>query len=267
MKKALILLFAVILSGSLFAQKKIYLSLGAGIGFGTASSYELYQDGDKAYPVALGKAVGANLHLGYFLNDFMAIDLGVSYKIGLNTKIDASYNINPELKADQEIVKMKYHGNMLQLVPGIVFSPSLDGKIRPYTRVGLIIAVMNSITTEIDDDYPYGGHFIGTLKYSGGIALGGSLAVGADYALGETFSIYAELYYDALSYSPTKGEFKKAEVDGVDVLSDWTTYDKEVEFVDDITNFEPDNSKPDQQLKTSYPFNSLGLNIGVKIKL
>jgi hypothetical protein len=267
MKKAIVLIFAFLLAGTTFAQKNIYVSLGAGIGFGTASTYELYQDGDKTYPVALGKAVGANLHLGYFLNDFLAIDLGVAYKIGLNTKVEASYDINPRLKADQEVITNKYKGNMLQLVPGIVFSPNLDGKLRPYTRIGLIIAVMNSITAQIDDNYPNGGHFIGTWKDSGGIALGGALALGADYSLGESFSIFAELYYEALSYSPTKGEYKKAEIDGVDDLSNWTTSQKEWEYVKDVTNFEQKDGEPYQYLKTSYPFNSLGLNIGVKIKL
>jgi len=45
-----------------------------------------------------------------------------------------------------------------------------------------------------------------------------------------------------------------------------TTFDKEVRFVKDLTNFVQNDNEPDQQLKNSYPFNSLGLNIGVKIK-
>jgi len=265
MKKLFGLLFALLLAGSALAQQKIYVSLGPGIGFGTASSYDFYQDGEKVYPVALGKAVGANLHAGFFLNDFIAIDLGVSYKIGLNTKIEPPV-ASGDIKSSGSTLTLKYKGSMLQLIPGVVVSPDLGGNLRPYARVGLIIAVMNSITTGIDSKSTW-GNVTATMKYSGGVALGGSLALGADFALNDLLSIYAEIFYDALSYAPKKGEFKKYELNGVDQLGDMTVNDKKVEFVKDITDFVASDDNPDQQLKNSYPFNSLGLNIGVKIKL
>jgi len=265
MKKLSTLLLCILLAGGSFAQSKIYISLGAGIGFGTASTYDLYQNSNKVYPVALGKAVGVNLHAGYFLNDFMAVDLGVAYKIGLSSKIEPPINSDISL-ASGDALTLKYSGSMLQLVPGIVFMPALEGKLKPYTRLGVIIAVMNSLTTKFDSKSS-GTEMIATLKYSGGVAVGGSLALGADFALSDLLSLYAEIYYDALNYSPKKGEFKKAEVNGVDKLGDLTTFEKQVEFVKDITDFVPEDNSPDQQLKTSYPFNSLGLNIGVKIKL
>jgi hypothetical protein len=270
MKKIYVFMLALLLSGSSIAQEKIYISVGAGFGFGTASTYDLAPSVNKAYPVALGKAAAVNLHAGYFLNSFMAVDLGFSYKIGMNTKIEPEFDIDA-VNASKYSPTMKYKGNMFQIVPGIVFSPELDGKIRPYMRAGVIIGVMNSITTNIDNTDGTGDpgdeklEFI--LKYSGGIAVGGSLAVGADFALNDLLSLYAEIYYDALSYAPKKGEVKKYAIDGEDKLGDLTTYQKEVEFVKDITNFEPSNDSPDQELKNSYPFNSLGLSIGVKIKL
>jgi len=265
MKKLSTLLLCILFAGSSFAQSKIYVSLGAGIGFGTASTYDLYQSSNKVYPVALGKAVGVNLHAGYFLNDFLAIDLGVAYKIGLSSKIEPPVNGDISLSSGDALT-LKYSGSMLQLVPGIVFMPALEGNLKPYTRIGVIIAVMNSITTKFDSKSS-GTEMAATLKYSGGVAVGGSLALGADFALSDLLSLYAEIYYDALSYAPKKGEFKKAEVNGVDKLGEMTTFEKQVEFVKDITDFVPEDNSPDQQLKNSYPFNSLGLNIGVKIKL
>jgi hypothetical protein len=109
-----------------------------------------------------------------------------------------------------------------------------------------------------------------TFKYSGGIAVGGSTAVGCDYKLNDLLSIYAEIYYDALSYAPTKGKYTKYAQDGTDLLPSLTTRDKEVKFVKDRTDYlqgSRPSGDPNQQVKNSYPFNSLGLNLGVKIRL
>ncbi|MDD4603379.1 MAG: outer membrane beta-barrel protein [Bacteroidales bacterium] len=266
MKKQILLLTAFFLIGTAFAQEKLYLSLGVGGGFGTAASYDFSTNGDKAHPVALGKGFDVMLRGGYFVNDFMAVELGVGYRKGFNTKINLDVFSNNGLTLDGNGT-LKISGNMLEIVPALVISPNLGSKtIRPYTRLGVIIGVMNSINTK--DDETILGHTINfNLKYSGGVVVGGSAALGADFNLGKMFSLYAEIIYDALSYAPTKGKFTKFEADGVDMLPNMKTCDKEVKFVKDLTGYTPQDGEPSQELKNSYPFNSLGLNIGVKIKL
>lgn len=92
MKKQILFLLALFLIGTTYAQEKIYVSLGIGGGFGTASSYDFSTNNQKAHPVALGKGFDAMLRAGYFVNNFMAVELGVGYRMGINTKIDLSSN-------------------------------------------------------------------------------------------------------------------------------------------------------------------------------
>jgi len=147
MKKLILLFLALVLFGTAFAQEKLYLSLGFGAGFGTASTYDLYHSSVKVYPVALGKGLCGNLRAGMFLNDFIAVELGFGYRMGLRTKKDITIH--------GEVVdgtgNLKYSGNMLQIVPAVVISPDMGSeKIRPYARLGVIIGVMNTIVTRID---------------------------------------------------------------------------------------------------------------------
>jgi hypothetical protein len=269
MKKSILLFFALILVVGANAQKKAYLSLGAGAGIGTARSYELYTDGKKVHPVGLGTGLNVNFRAGYFLNEFMAIELGFAYRLGFSTKVDVSETIGE--KSSTSSGNIKYSSNMFQLVPALIISPNISsGKVRPYARLGVIVGILPSIKTNIDvtsTGILSSVNMVATLKYSGGVAIGGSSALGCDFNLSDLLAIYVEIYYDALSYAPSKGEFTKFEQNGTDILPSMTTNDKEVKFVKDITGFTPTDSEPDQQLKTNYSLNSLGLNIGLKIKL
>lgn len=266
MKKLIVLVFALSFFGSTFAQEKAYFSLGVGAGIGTARTYDLYQGSYKVHPVGLGKGIDFNLRGGFFINEFMALELGVGYRMGLSTKLDVETTSGT--KSTHSSGTIKFKSNMLYVTPAVMISPDLGGEtVRPYARLGVIIGILPSIVQNIDVTDTYSGNTVATLKYSGGVSIGGSFALGCDFSLSEMLAIYAEVYYDALSYAPSKGKLTKCEVDGKDILGDLTTNDKEVKFVKDLTGYTPVDSEPDQQLKNSYPLNSLGLNIGLKIKL
>jgi hypothetical protein len=244
-----------------YAQNSFYVSLGIGAGINTARTYDLYQGGDKVRPVGLGKSFGPAIRAGIFLNDFMAVELGVVYRMGINTKIDVSTTAGSSSGWD------KFKGNMLQLVPAVVIQPDFDlGSVSPYARVGVLIGVLPSITCNFDVTRS-GIERVGTLRYTGGVAIGGSAALGCDIDITDMLSLYVELCYDAMAYAPTKGKLVKYSENGADKLGDLSTQDKETKFVKDITGFVADPNSPDQQLKNSYPFNNLALNFGVKINL
>jgi hypothetical protein len=258
----------LILAGLANAQQ-LYVSLGPGIGLGTACTSDLISSNDKIYPVGLGKSFNINLHAGYELNDFLAIDLGVAYRMGLSTKHDVDGSTYPQ-KATWGEGTIKLKGSMLQIVPGLVIAPVTESKLRAYGRIGLIIGLMPSILEKGDLLFPYAStvdNDVYTFKYHGGMAIGGQAAIGADFSLSDLLSLYAEIYFDALSYTPKKGEYTKYEVNGKDVLPDFTTQDKEYEYVKDISGYNPSAGSPTQILRDSYPFNNAGLNLGVKIKL
>ena len=108
---------------------------------------------------------------------------------------------------------------------------------------------------------------MGHSEFKEGFDIWTSEGEGCDFDLSDMLAIYLEIYYDAMVYAPTKGKYTKLTVDGVDKLSDLNTYDKERKYVKDLSGYVADKDSPRQELKNSYPFNNVGLNFGVKIKL
>jgi len=272
MKKIMLLFICLVSMAVAQSQSSFYVSLGVGAGINTARTYDLYQDGIKAHPVGLGKGFAPVLRAGIFVNDFIAVELGVAYRLGFNTKIDVSTG-----KTGSPTGNETFSGSMLQLVPAVLIQPDFElGSVSPYARVGVIIGLIPSIKDKYDVTYTtYPGldaltstsNEVGTFKYSGGVSFGGSAALGCDFDLSDMLAIYVEIYYDAMVYAPTKGKYTKLSIDGVDKLSDLTTYQKERKYVKDLSGYVADKDSPHQELKNSYPFNNVGLNFGVKIKL
>ena len=262
MKKSILLFVCLIFMAVAYAQDSFYVSLGVGAGINTARTYDLYQNGEKVNPVGLGKGFAPVVRAGIFVNDFMAVELGVAYRLGINTKIDVS-TTTPGSSTGWD----KFKGSMLQLIPAIVIQPDFDlGNVAPYARVGVLVGIIPNITCNFNVTSG-NNNDVGTIKYTGGVAVGGSAALGCDFDLSDMLSIYAEIYYDAMAYAPTKGKITKYSVNGEDKLSTLSTQDKETKFVKDLSGFTPDSNSPDQQLKNSYPFNNVGLTVGVKIKI
>lgn len=266
MKKAVLLIVCLGYMAVGLAQDSFYLSIGVGAGINTARTYDLFQTGNKVYPVGLGKGFAPVFRAGIFVNDFMAIELGVAYRMGFSTKIDLPTS-SSGVKTSGATGNYKYKGNMLQLIPAVVIQPDFElGSVAPYARVGVVIGVLPSIKEK--QDYTINGNaVILDWRYSGGVSIGGTAALGCDFNLSDNLAIYGEIYYDAMAYSPTKGKITKCTVNGEDKLGSLATGEKEVKFVKDITDFVYDPASPDQQLKNSYPFNNVGINFGVKLKL
>ena len=244
------------------SAQNFYVSLGVGAGINTARTYDLYKDFKKVHPVGLGKGFAPVLRAGIFMNDFMAIELGVAYRMGINTKVDI-----PSTTSSSTTGWDKFSGGMLQLIPAILIQPDFDmGGVSPYARVGVIVGIIPNIKCKFDVT-TLNTEEVGMIKYTGGVSIGGTAALGCDFDLSDMLALYVEVYYDAMAYAPTKGKMTKYSVNGEDKLETLTTYQKETKFVKDVTDFKKDDNSPDQQLKNSYPFNNVGLNFGVKIKL
>lgn len=136
--------------------------------------------------------------------------------------------------------------------------------INPYAKFGLVIGT-GAVTMDYEDNDD-GDVEVRKMKLNGGVAFGINAAIGAIFELSESISLFGELNAINMSYAPKKGEITEATYNGTDFLPHMTTYDKEVEFVDEVTynyNSPPPDSQPSQQLKQKYPFGSFGINVGV----
>jgi hypothetical protein len=258
----------VILTISLFTNnilaQGLYITANAGYGFGinknnitnyseTATSHSY----DKVR-LSFGKGISIGGAIGYMFNKNMGAELGLSYLIGGKTKSTYVYTDDTE--------NVTYYGKMLKINPSFIFTAGAE-KFNPYAKLGMVVGFC-SINRENTENYTTGDVSVINYKWSGGMALGFYSAIGATYKLNNNLSLFGELNLISLSYAPEKMEITKATQNGTDVLPGMTTYEKEVDFVDNYTvNMVPDYTKPNKAVKINFPFGSIGFNVGIRIGL
>lgn len=209
---------------------------------------------------SLGKGIDLNLSPGYMLNKNLGAELGISYLIGLKTESTRiEYSINGTQYKDINICK----GSLISFTPSIIIAAGLK-KLDPYSKFGVIIGIP-SFTHEYNSNYS-GDIFKFINKYSGSMAIGVIGTLGVRYPLTEKFGAFLELAMNSLNYTPSKSVETQYIVNGIDQLPSLTTYQKETEYVDPYTydaSATPDQNKPAKELKITYPFSSLAINLGV----
>ncbi len=108
-----------------------------------------------------------------------------------------------------------------------------------------------------------------TQLYNGGFALGLNATLGANYKINKHVSFFAEINSTNLSYAPTKSEITEYKVGGIDNLSNLPNSVKYTEYVESYTmdsNAPYDKNLARKDLIKSYPFSSVGFNIGLQYR-
>lgn len=213
-----------------------------------------------------GTGLDYELFGGYHVNRFFSVDLGVGYFHGFN--INQTRTGTGEGSTYSENLKMS--ASMFSINPGIEISPGFS-KINPFIDINLMIGILPRIM-EKETNTTYSGSTSTetdqTGIYHGGVPIGYDIKAGVDFKLSKIVGLYADLNFRGLNYTPTKYSIKKYTVNGVDEFSTLTTKERETIFVKNYDKNEviPSDS-PNKQLKESYPFTGIGLDLGVKINL
>lgn len=252
------------------AFSQVYIKVNAGYGFsmgdhGILSNYEATNNGPnttyryESVKLSFGKGVNFGGAIGLMFGENIGAELGLNYLVGGKTKTTDTYGNSP----DPSVSKTTISANMLRIMPTLILSAGKSG-VNPYAKFGLVIGT-GKIVGETVDDGAF-GQYISGYEYSGGVALGFNSAFGVDFSLNDKMNFFAELSYIGMSYAPTKGELVKSSLNGEDDLSTMSTNERKIEFVDEYTEVAgaPDSGVPDKQLRQSYPFSSIGFNLGVK---
>jgi hypothetical protein len=147
--------------------------------------------------------------------------------------------------------------------------------VRPYALAGVIVCKVDLATErtgffDIRDIHVQTTEREGT---KGEMAFGFRGGMGVDINVGDRLSIYAEGIFNSISYYAKESVITEATRDGQDILPTYTESLRKTEYVetvttvtiDDITQVDPD--QPAQALRYPSPLSSLGINVGVKIKL
>ena len=255
------------------SPRKFYIGIELGGGISTASSFDmLYKySGDAAnstvsvVPVALGNGFNGSLNVGYWFCKYAAAELGVSEFLGLPTQGDSVVYL---IGASRAIAKVR--GSMLSVIPAIVISAGLE-KINPYARFGLQIGVLPYMVSKYSQDNSSTNPPMSKKIYNdyyGGIALGYTAAGGVTFKFTDLISFYVEIQFAHSTWSPNHSQVVKYTVNGEDRLSELTTWQKQADFVwEKNVNGTVDITQPRQELRTTYPFSTASINLGLKFRL
>lgn len=206
---------------------------------------------------SFGKGINVGINIGYMFNRNMGIELGADYLLGGKN--------NFKIKNEDNLSETSIHAKMIQLRPAMRIAAGKD-KINPYAKVGLVIGIGGTIDSELEITD-------GTDKTNAifvkdqGVAFGFTGAGGVEFGVNEKISIFSEISFTGLSFNPQKGKITKAEFNGVDQLPGIDVRRKEYDYVKNADLSAEDADKPQQLPQTSQNFNSMGVNIGLKIHI
>ena len=235
-----------------------------------------YTSKNEVITGSFGKGMNIGGTVGYMFNANIGAELGINYLMGGTT---SSEDINSSAIVGQEYSKTSttdMSASMLQLNPSIVFSLGKEG-FNPYAKFGMVIGTSGKITGE---ETLSGNEWDGssnsvvavnatkTHELSGSTAFGWSAAIGGTYAFNENMGLFGELNMINMGWSPSKGEITEYKEDGVDMLVGSTVRDRETDYVNETTwtstPSTPDETKPNESLKNTYSFGSMGIKVGFR---
>lgn len=254
------------------ASAEAYLRLGVTPSMGAASadgSPNVTATADtetqESVGLSLGKGIGLDAAIGTELAPHFAVELGVGYLFGLKNEMSQTTAGG----GSSSLYTQEATGNLLRITPAVVISTQL-GKVRAYSRFGLVIGIASATMHRTDSKTSPSK--IETAEdeeqYSGGVALGVLGALGGEVGLSGKLSLFGEINYTGMSWSPSHSEVTLNMSDGKDKLPDMKVRDKQTDYVSPLTRRSsdtPDDSKPREQLAFHLPFSNLGLQIGVRL--
>lgn len=211
-----------------------------------------------------------NAAVGFKFSPFIGFDLNLAYQLGQEFSGTTSAE-SPTVFANLE---EKTQSQGFYAAPALMFMAGSES-VRPYALVGVIAGKVDLVTERTGfydfTDIPFGTTEREETK--GEMAFGFRGGMGVDINVGDRISIYAEGIFNSISYYAKESEITEATLDGEDYLPEYSVSDRKTIYVetvttvtvDDIPQVDPD--QPTQALRSPSPLSSLGINVGVKIKL
>lgn len=267
------------------AKKGLYFKINGGYNFAASNSqhstgetpiaifpYPLYNGtenlaGDIEWEVVnvnLGKGFNFGGTVGYMFNDRFGAELEVDYTLGAKTETNVK-------NLSGNYFNQSISSKMLQFKPAFVLSAGYS-KLNPYVKLGGIVG-LGKIKQEVQNKSGADLNEV-EAEAKGGVAFGFHAGIGLSYGITSKLSLFGEVTMNSLSYAPKEGKLTKYTVNGVDELPTLNTSQKEYDYIEGnpyLLAFGGgatiDPTKPLRSPKTSYNYNTIGVNIGVKYSL
>lgn len=248
-------------AGSNSAETERDYSMGTSA---TTGSYKL----ESVY-ANFGSGMNAGLKAGFVWKSGIGFELGYAQFFTPECKYtyDDKYYFDDVLQ-HSGYGEYIYHTKLSTLSTGVVYTMPTS-KFAPYVRAGLLVG-FSKMSIDLNSSYynvnSSSNKYEMSIDYTGKPGIGGYASIGLKYKIAPALSMYAEVNMNAITFTPQKGEVTKYMQNGVDLLPQRTTSEKEVEFVDEISEtypYTPNDNEPNQSLKQRYSFSSMGINVGL----
>lgn len=215
----------------------------------------------------IGPGVGIGLAPGWFFNEHIGAELGFSYFMG--SEVDVQETMTPFGTAT-----VTAYSNQLRMTPALVLRTGTEG-LNGYMRAGVVIPLIGTTFTNIDDSGAAGPNTASTAEYEtkGAPSFGFNGALGLSYGLNDRFSLFLEASNVNLRINAKERTLVAATSNGTDILSAMDPYDRETTYQDELDgssnnaaynpNYSENQAK--DELRTRNNFSAMFINIGLSI--
>jgi hypothetical protein len=195
--------------------------------------------------------------VGYSLNDFLSFELRMStFK---NSK--KVFKNSPESRFTKAKAEWDYEN--FSLLPTVLFGQTFNKlTINIFVYSGLGFSNLNIIAS-VNKDIFYEYEFDKSKTFSWGYGLEYA------YSISKKFSVFTNIGVNNSNYKPKKAELISSSA----LLEYMTTSQKEIKYVDEITNLKlrydgsSDPSSPEVRLNETLKLNSIYFSLGIKYTL
>lgn len=253
----------VLASTQVNAQNYLRLNLGYGTALPTQIlGSEVTTTSEKNIKGSYGAGLNVELGFGHMFSDNIGLDLGLAYGSGSKTTNKGGSGNNT--------YESSFKSTFVRITPAVVLTTGKKG-FNTYGRFGLSVPVTGSVVGTSDNtNAGITTHRVS--KTTGKVSLGLVGALGLSYNLNDKISIFGEVEYLGLGINYKKTEVTEYKVAGADMLSNLTTAQKEINYVNELTsssnngsyNTNVSSSKPSDQLGDVANFSRCAINVGVK---
>ncbi len=251
----LALMLLLSLGAATALSQGMYISVNGGYGLGagtqTIGTNSTSVGTSFSEPVhgSFGEGFKLGASAGYLFTDYLGAELGFSYWFGK----PLGYTTRTPYTA----FSTTWSGWGIVAVPSLVLTAGMK-PVNPYARLGLVVGLLR-----LSEDW---GQTVSTTtteglrEETGKISLGYAGALGVSVPAGGGIELYVEAVLHSITFSPSKYEYTKYTVNGVDQLS--SVQPNLVDFKDTFTG-------ADQHvlLGVRRPFSSVGFAIGARVNL
>ncbi len=215
-----------------------------------------------------------SLGLGYSLNNYVSFDLTSSYTDGKQFRmIDSEQEIIDGTIENSSLDRFSPKSKVLLIAPALVLTVP-HKTLQPYVSTGVVFGVVQLKNSFVSDsDFKLSIHHTEqNEKFYGGVSMGLRGAIGVNYALRPQLSLFTEVAFTSMNFSPKHKKVTHDITDGTDNLPTLNERQRHTIYVDRmntdsrVTLENPEDS-PSEALRVTFPMSNMLAKAGIKLFL